>query len=141
MRHPSNERGRFGPRVEPSFHSEDYDSTQETSSRRRGRGKAAQKTRQLCRQAFRALSMAMSACSDEVVQGLNVLAVDPAPDAGRLLVTISPAPQADAATPQEILERLDRVQGRLRTELARSISRKRAPELLFRVSLDTGGNP
>jgi ribosome-binding factor A len=115
--------------------------------------KADQKARQLCRQVYRTLSVALPGCGDDVLQDLTVVAVDPAPDAGHLLVTVSlgsasgggggddrggrdsndlagdgvPAPGWD------VLARLAGAAGRLRAEVARDIVRKRAPELSFRV--------
>ena len=102
--------------------------------RRAGSRKADQKARQLCRQVYRTLCVALPGCGDEVLQDLTVVSVDPAPDAGHLLVTVSAGPPAgDAGTLPDILHRLARAGGRLRSEVARDIVRKRAPELAYRV--------
>jgi ribosome-binding factor A len=71
----------------------------------------------------------LGAQHDEVLQALQVVSVEPAPSAARLLVTVG-AEDADAAT---ALEHLERATGRLRCEIAASIHRRRVPELTFRV--------
>ena len=105
--------------------------------RRSGNRKADQKARQLCRQVYRTLSVALPGCGDEVLQDLTVVSVDPAPDAGHLLVTVSAGPPAadggGTGTLPDILDRLGRAAGRLRSEVARDVVRKRAPGLAFRV--------
>ena len=90
------------------------------------------KTRQLCKQAFRAISAAMTGeCHNNSLQALEVIRVDPAPNAGRLQVTVA----VESPGPGEPVIRaaLERVTGFLRGEVARAITRKRAPELTFRV--------
>lgn len=97
-----------------------------------GRSKrSSQKTAQLCRQVFRAVSLALGACGDDVLRELGVVDVEPAPDASRLLVRVSiPAPGAQVTLP-DVLARLERAGGFLRRQVAAAITRKRAPELLF----------
>lgn len=108
--------------------------------RRSADRKANQKARQLSRQVYRTLSVALAGCGDEVLQNLTVVSVDPAPDAGHLLVTVSAGAAADGADPADavgalpdVLDRLGRAAGRLRSAVARDVVRKRAPELSFRV--------
>ena len=112
--------------------------------RRSADRRAEQKARQLCRQVYRTLSLALPGCGDETLQDLTVLTVDPAPDAGHLLVTVAAAVAAEPAAAAggesdrspvtvDVHERLARATGRLRAEVARDIVRKRAPELSFRV--------
>ncbi len=70
-------------------------------------------------------------CSDEVLCDLRVEGVRPAPDSAHLMVILSPG---GTDTPLEkILEHLGRANGRLRSEVASAIHRKKAPELSFRV--------
>jgi ribosome-binding factor A len=64
--------------------------------------------------------------------------VRPFPDSAHLLVTVFPAPSAEALAPAKVLERLHRAGGLLRREVAAAIHRRRAPELLFRVALPGG---
>jgi ribosome-binding factor A len=97
--------------------------------------KAARKASQLCAQVAEALSFALAATSgDDAVAGLTVVAVEPAPDTTRLRVTVAPPP-GDPIGPEELLARLERAAPRLRGEVARSITRRRAPTLAFRLSL------
>ena len=129
--------GRSGPRAQTGFEQADQEAEVQMSEdlgggdffRRSGSRKADQKARQLCRQVYRTLSVALAGCGDEVLQDLTVVSVDPAPDAGHLLVTVS----AGTGTLPDVLGRLGRAGGRLRSEVARDIVRKRAPELSFRV--------
>jgi ribosome-binding factor A len=87
---------------------------------------------QLCRQAYRTLSLALSGgCGDDVLAGLIVRAVLPAPDATRLLVWLElNSPVTDVA---DVLNRLERLKPMLRREVAHALVRKRAPELEFAV--------
>src|SRR4051794_39519462 len=86
--------------------------------------RAARKARQLCSQVSEALSFALAATSgDDAVAGLTVLSVEPAPDTGRLRVTVAPPP-GDPIDPEDLLARLDRASPRLRAEVARSITRR-----------------
>jgi ribosome-binding factor A len=104
--------------------------------RRSANRRADQKARQLCRQVYRTLSVALPGLGDEVLQDLTVIAVDPAPDAGHLLVTVSPGGASAVDVPSgglDVLARLGGASGRLRAEVARDIVRKRAPELSFRL--------
>lgn len=96
------------------------------SRRRDDRG-----VRRLCSQVRETLTYALAECRDEVLQSLYVSEVEPAPDATRLAVTVcvGDASEVDAAR-----ERLAAVVGRLRAEVASSIHRRRAPELVFRVT-------
>jgi len=87
---------------------------------------------------FRTLSVALAGgLGDEVLSGLTLRAVLPAPDASRLLVCLefSPGPQsADARLDlADVLSRLERARPMLRREVAHSLTRKRAPELEFAV--------
>jgi ribosome-binding factor A len=63
--------------------------------------------------------------------------VTPAPDASRLLVTVAPLPSfdADRFDAVDVLYRLNRAAGRLRSEVAASITRKHAPVLTYRLAL------
>ena len=92
------------------------------------------KTRQLCAQAERALgSVIQNELLDDNLDGLTVMEVRPFPDAGRVLVVLS-APTG--TRPEQAMQALDRVSGRLREALGRAISRKRVPLLSFTVLPD-----
>ena len=67
---------------------------------------------------------------DAALQDAWLREVDPFPDAGTLRVTIEVPREADVA---RVVEALTRASGYLRSEVAAAISRKRAPQLVFRV--------
>jgi ribosome-binding factor A len=87
------------------------------------------KTMQLCRQVQRALSLSLSGeCDDDVLRSVYVEAVEPAPDASRVLVRLI-VPRGIA--PSQVLGRIERFRAKLRADVAAAITRKRAPELAF----------
>jgi ribosome-binding factor A len=87
--------------------------------------------RRLCSQVREALTYALADCADPVLQSLFVAGVMPAPDATRLAVLLCGDEAARA--------KLALAAPRLRAEVAHAIHRKRAPELVFRVTADAGG--
>jgi len=96
--------------------------------------KGDRKVRQLCSQVAETLSLVLSGeCNDELLQSLHVVQVDPAPDASQLLVTVGAGLPGETIDPAEALARLTVIMGKLRTEVATAITRKRAPRLVFRV--------
>jgi ribosome-binding factor A len=98
------------------------------------RSKPGHKARQLCQQVLEILDTLLAAQGgDDRLLDLAVVAVEPAPDASRLLVTIAPRPSERPPDPRAILASLDRASGRLRSEVASAITRKRAPLLAYRV--------
>jgi ribosome-binding factor A len=97
-------------------------------------GKDDRKARQLCRQVAETLSQVLSGeCGNEVLQGLQVMAVDPAPDAAQLVVTVRAALPGEVLDPDEVQAHIAAAMGKLRREVAAAITRKRAPTLIFRV--------
>jgi ribosome-binding factor A len=92
------------------------------------------KTRQLCRQVAETLALVLAGrFGDDRLHSLQVASVHPAPNAAQLLVTLRTDEPCDRGETQEILDRLGAVSGRLRSEVAAAISRKRTPKLLFCV--------
>lgn len=92
------------------------------------------KTRQLCRQAERALSLALSGeCNDDLLRELLVESVVPFPNASRLLVRVVVPKHLANVSPVEVVDRLNQAAPLLRRLVAESITRKRAPELSFTV--------
>ena len=85
---------------------------------------------QLCRQAHEALSAALAAVGEDVLEDVWLVDVVPAPDAGRLMVVIETPPGVDI---EEVRETLERRIGFFRSQVAESITRKRTPTLAFRV--------
>jgi ribosome-binding factor A len=101
----------------------------------RGRGRRTdRKTLQLCGQVADTLNYVLSGeCYDDVLRNVYVVKVEPAPDASQLLVTVAPYDPNDPAPLDVILARLGHASGLLRREVAATISRRKAPQLLFRV--------
>lgn len=100
----------------------------------RNRGQQHRKNGQLCQQVFETLCLVLAGeFEDARLHNLQVVSVEPAPDASQLLVTVSVEGELDAEILAAVHARLARVEGRLRYEVAAAITRKRAPRLTFRV--------
>lgn len=99
--------------------------------------KVMRKTQQFCRQVQRALNLAL-ASSDSHLQGYEIFVeeVSPAPDCGHLLAHIV---VSEGRLISEAMAWLRQNQAWLRTEVAMSIARKRAPELAFVPAFIAGG--
>lgn len=116
---------------EPDF----LEALREDDSRgRAGQRKAENKTRQLCRQVQRALTLALG--DRHGIADLFVDEVLPAPDCGRLLVRVVIPPGRPV---EEALAALEHESGALRAEVCAAISRKRAPQLSFAPVEPEGG--
>ena len=91
------------------------------------------KTMQLCRQVQRVLSLTLAGeCKDDVLRGVYIESVVPAPDATHLLVrVIVPPDDRSATTLAEVLQSLDRAKGTLRAADRAGHHAKQAPELSF----------
>lgn len=101
---------------------------------RRSRQRVDRKAYQLCRQVSDTLNFVLSGdTGDDVLRGLYVDSVDPAPDASHLLVSVAPLDPGDQTPADVYLTKLMAVSGKLRSEVAASISRRKTPELAFRV--------
>lgn len=98
--------------------------------------KPDRKTRQLCKQVERTLHLALGTLPEaHALAGVSVLDVAPAPNAGRLRVVIS---VPDHSRKAEVASILQLNAGRLRAEVAAAITRRRAPELTFEVTMEGG---
>lgn len=96
--------------------------------------KSGRKGRQLSGQVARTLAYVLSGDpGDPLLAQLDVVSVEPAPDESQLMVTVALFPDAELVDPAEVLSRLTRAAGRLRTEVAAAITRRRAPRLMFRM--------
>ena len=96
------------------------------------------KAQQFCRQVQRALNLALADRHED--DGLNELFVDdvtPAPDCGHLLVHVVVPGNRSV---MDALTSLRHDAARLRSEVAMTISRKRAPELSFVPTTPGGGD-
>ena len=95
---------------------------------------ASRKTLQLCAQAKRALQMALAGLGDERLASIEVVRVEPAPDATRLKAILrSLDPNASAS---EVLMPLERAHGLLRQAVADGIRRRKAPDLVLLLEQD-----
>jgi ribosome-binding factor A len=104
--------------------------------------KESRKCRQLCRQVGEALDWVLSGdIPDDLLRSLRVAAVEPAPYSSRLLVTVVTDLPPEEADPQLILQRLQQHAGRLRCEVAASISRRKVPILAFQIIRRVGRDP
>lgn len=113
----------FGDGLDPRFDPRDQ------SSRVKNR-----KALQLCAQVRRTLGQVLEGeIADELLQNLFVESVVPAPNASHLLVTVRPINLPNSVPPADVLGRLQQIYGRLRTEVAAAIHRRRAPELIFQL--------
>lgn len=108
------------------------------SQRRSSDRQVERKARQFCRQVQRALNLALTdRAAGELLHGLFVEEVSPAPDCGRLLVHMVIPPGRPL---EDVIAALRRETPRLRSEVASTITRKRAPELSFVPACPDGGD-
>jgi ribosome-binding factor A len=88
---------------------------------------------QLCRQVFDALAYAFAELDDPLIAQLALVSVVPAPSSARVLVTLVPSrDDLDVDAAQAVLRNIN---AGLRGAVAAEITRKRAPELVFRIAL------
>jgi ribosome-binding factor A len=130
-------RRRFAGKAMPLLASEEgpEDGVDPRTLPRYARGKVAnRKALQLCREVERTLATLLAGgCGDAVLHDLLVQSVIPAPDSTRLLVTLSfSGPTAVEAG--DVLTRLHRAYGLLRSEVAAAIHRRKVPDLTFQVN-------
>ncbi|MEX0866821.1 MAG: hypothetical protein WD030_05645 [Pirellulales bacterium] len=101
---------------------------------RKSRDKRDRKALQLCSQVAETLGLVLEGdFDDELLHNLQVVSVNPAPDASQLAVALRADVSDSQIGAQEILDRLAAVAGRLRCEVAGAICRKRAPKLVFHL--------
>jgi ribosome-binding factor A len=126
-------RNRAAESVDPEFAEALLGNSSEKSADR----KVQRKTQQFCRQVQRALNLALT-CGDSQSQGYEIFVeqVSPAPDCGHLLAHVV---VSESRLMSEAMTWLRQNQPRLRTEVAMSIARKRAPELAFVPAFTAGG--
>ena len=127
-------RNRAAESVDPEFAEALLGNSPERSSLDR---KVMRKTQQFCRQVQRALNLAI-ASSNSQMQGCEIFVeeVSPAADCGHLLAHVV---VSEGRLMSEAMTWLRQNQPRLRTEVAMSIARKRAPELAFVPAFLVGG--
>jgi ribosome-binding factor A len=97
--------------------------------------KPNRKDQQLCKQVLRALRGAIGAdCNDPILTELDIVGVEPAPDASRLRVVVALPQDTTQERARAVLAHLGRARGHLRAQIAGAISRKRVPELTFQIA-------
>ncbi len=98
----------------------------------RGPRKQDHKAKQLCRQAVETLDQVLSGeTGDRRLTCLRVVSAQPAPDVSRLLVTVMADCAEDDFCREETEACLRASTGRLRTAVAATITRRKAPTLAF----------
>jgi hypothetical protein len=100
---------------------------------RSGESTDRRKTWQLCSQVHDALRLILGEAADERLQALEVREVLPAPNDAQLLVLLVPLDPLTAEDALETERALQLAAGWLRTEIAGSITRKRAPRLVLQL--------
>jgi ribosome-binding factor A len=94
------------------------------------------KAQQLCKQVERAAALTLaSECESDALAGASVVSVEPAPDAGRLRIVVCLASGASPEGMAEARAALAASRLAVRAEVARSIHRKRVPEIVFELRL------
>ena len=94
-------------------------------------GRRHHKDLQLCRQVFDVLTYALAELDDPMIDKLSLASVVPAPSSSRVLITL--VPTRDDIDPDVALERVRELADELREEVAAEVTRKRVPELVFRI--------
>ncbi|MCO6047261.1 hypothetical protein NG895_25455 [Aeoliella sp. ICT_H6.2] len=101
----------------------------------RNHSKLDRKAKQLCRQVAETLDQILAGeTGDDMLRDLRVAQVIPAPDASRLQVTVETSGSKAGFDRCELEARLARIAGFLRTAVAGTITRKKAPSLSFVVA-------
>jgi ribosome-binding factor A len=96
--------------------------------------KENRKAKQLCRQVAETLDQLLSGeMGDDILRGLRVIDVVPAPDASRLLVTLFADCDPTDFDQNRIELRLADCKGRLRCGIASAITRRKTPTLTFNI--------
>jgi ribosome-binding factor A len=94
------------------------------------------KALQLAKQVERAASLTLeSECESEALAGAVVVSVEPAPDASRLRVVVCLASAPSGESLAQARAALAAFVPAVRAEVARSIHRKRVPEIVLEVGL------
>jgi ribosome-binding factor A len=119
------------------LHADDGVDPREFFKPQHGARRDDRKARQLCRQVAETVDQVLAGeTADELLAELQVESVVPAPDASRLLVTLRAATGEvgiDAEARLELEQRLAAHRGRLRCAVAAAITRRKAPNLEFRI--------
>jgi ribosome-binding factor A len=108
----------------------------------RKRDKARHKSKQLCRQVEKTLDLVFSGeTRDELLGALRIVSVTSSADSSALLVTVVADVPPNFFDRAQTEARLAKMSGRLRSEVAGAITRKRTPLLVFHVLGPQSGLP
>lgn len=118
------------------IHPEDGIDPREWFKNSRSSRKQNRKDFQLCGQIARVLSFVLADCNDPIVRNMDLVSVTPNPDATCVRVQVICHERTSLATAQQALQNQI---PRLQFEIARSINRKRVPNLVFGTSFPEGG--
>ena len=99
------------------------------------RGPKGHKDLQVCRQVHEVLAFALAELDDPLIDDLVLASVTPAPNAGRVAITLVPS-RADLDVAAALARLHDFVED-LREEVAAEVTRRRVPELVFRIGTTT----
>lgn len=112
-----------------------FESASRKGSRPSERRGDMRKAHQLCAQVREVISFALAEqCEDQLLERLSVVAVSPAPDASRLMVTVALDPVGERVEATTVIEAMKQLRGQLRHEIAAEIHRKKTPELAFELA-------
>ncbi len=113
---------------------EELSRRKQKASRQISRRKPNHHTRQLCKQACRAIDESIVCdCGDPVLDDLRTVWVRPAGKGGQKLEVTFTTAETDLEKIALMYEALRQVSGILRSAVAGSITRKRVPQLTFRI--------
>lgn len=117
-----------------SIHEDDGIDPREFFKNDRSSRKVNRKALQLCKQVAETLEQVFSGeTGDDVLAGLHVSSVVPAPDSSRLLVTLVAALDDGRFDLRAVEKKLADSRGRLRSAVAMTITRRKTPVLAFDV--------
>ncbi len=120
-------------RSEDGISSKELAKRELAESRKRDRAKPNHHLRQLCKQIYHAIDMAIICdCGDPILDDLKPVWVRPVPKSNNLEVTFT-TNECDLDYIAKMHETLNRVGGLLRSAVAGSISRKQVPQLRFKI--------
>lgn len=124
------------------LHDDDGVDPREFFQSNRKRQKDRRKSKQLCRQVQKTLDLVLSGeTRDELLGDLCIVSVTSSSDSSALVVTVVADVPPDRFDRAQVEARLAMMSGRLRSEIARAITRKRTPLLVFHVLDPQSGLP
>mgnify|MGYP006119447431 FL=1 len=119
--------------VDDGISPQELEKRKQSAIGKQSRGKPNHHSRQLCNQIYHAIDEAIACdCGDPVLDDLRAVWVRPVGKSSTLEVMFT-TPETDVNRITEMHEALNNVSGILRSAVASSITRKRVPQLTFRI--------